>query len=171
MRVVETARLTLEPQVEAHADEMFAILCDPAIYEFENEPPPSLEWVRARFGKLESRRSTDGREHWLNWVVRKRGAEAVGYVQATVHEDGHAAVAYEFASAYWGQGLAREAIEGMISALEEDYGVHRLCAVLKRANHRSMRLLERLGFSLASPEAAARAAIEDGEALMERAIR
>jgi RimJ/RimL family protein N-acetyltransferase len=171
MRVIETARLTLEPQVATHAEEMFAILCDPAIYEFENAPPPSVEGLRARFGKLESRRSADGREHWLNWVVRKRGAEAIGYVQATVDEDGRAAIAYEFASAYWGRGLATEAIEGMIAALADDYGVRHFSAVLKRANGRSMRLLERLGFSPAPPEAGARAAIGDDEALMERDFR
>jgi hypothetical protein len=56
---------------------MFAVLCDPAIYEFENEPPPSVEWLRARFAKLESRRSPDGEEQWLNWVVRLPSSELV----------------------------------------------------------------------------------------------
>src|SRR5256885_15929378 len=60
MRVIETGRLTLEPQTAAHAEEMFAVLSDPAIYEYENEPPPSLEWLRSRFTKLESRRSPSG---------------------------------------------------------------------------------------------------------------
>jgi len=42
MRVIETPSLTLVPQTVAHAEEMFVILSDPAIYEYENEPPPSL---------------------------------------------------------------------------------------------------------------------------------
>jgi hypothetical protein len=45
MRVIETGSLTLEPQTAAHAEEMFAVLSDPAIYEYENQPPPSLEWI------------------------------------------------------------------------------------------------------------------------------
>jgi ribosomal-protein-alanine N-acetyltransferase len=49
---LEIAGLTLEPQTAQHADAMFAVLCDPAIYEFENEPPPSVEWPRARLAKL-----------------------------------------------------------------------------------------------------------------------
>src|SRR4030081_2543719 len=70
MNTVETGGLTLEPQTAAHAQEMFAVLSDPAIYEYENEPAPSLEWLRARFTELESRLSPNGQEQWLNWVIR-----------------------------------------------------------------------------------------------------
>jgi hypothetical protein len=78
----------LEPQTVAHAEEMFEVLSDPAIYEFENEPPESLEWLRERYRKLETRRSADGTQHWLNWVIRLPTSELAGYVQATVHPDG-----------------------------------------------------------------------------------
>ena len=44
MRVVEAPALTLEPQTVAHAEEMFRLLSDPAIYEYENEPPPSTSF-------------------------------------------------------------------------------------------------------------------------------
>ena len=85
-----------------HADEMFAVLSDPAIYEYENQPPASVEWLRARFEKLESRRSADGTEQWLNWVVRRADAGLIGYVQATVRAEGTAAIAYELSSALLG---------------------------------------------------------------------
>jgi len=91
MHVIETASLTLEPQTAAHAGEIFVVLSDPAIYEHENEPPPSLEWLRARFTKLESRQSSDGQEQWLNWVIRLPTSELIGYVQATVRPGGRAA--------------------------------------------------------------------------------
>ena len=171
MRIIKTAGLTLEPQAATHAEEMFAVLSDPAIYELENEPPPSLEWLRARFTKLESRLSADGQEQWLNWVIRVPTSELVGYVQATVRPDGHAAIAYELSSAYWGRGLARQAVQAMISELVEHYQVRRLSAVLKRGNLRSMRLVEHLGFSLASPEEHAKQRVETGEVLMRRNIQ
>lgn len=171
MHVIHTGSLTLEPQTAAHAEEMFAVLTDPAIYEYENEPPPSLEWLRARFAKLESRMSPDGREQWLNWVIRLPTSELVGYVQATVRPNGRAAIAYELSSAYWGRGLARRAVQAMISELIEHYEIRSLSAVLKRENHRSMRLLERLGFSLASPSEHVKRQIEVGELLMHREIQ
>src|SRR6266446_437014 len=166
MHIIKTASLTLEPQSATHAQEMFAVLGDPAIYEFENKPPPSLEWLRTRFTKLESRLSADGQEQWLNWVIRVPTSELIGYVQATVRPDGHAAIAYELSSAYWGRGLARQAVQAMISELAGHYRVRSLSSVLKRENLRSKGLLERLGFSPASPEQHVEHRVEPGELLM-----
>ena len=150
MRIIAAPTLTLEPQTVAHAEEMFAVLRDPAIYEYENEPPPSLEWLRTRFAKLESRQSADGQQQWLNWVIRLPTSEPIGFVQATVHPNGNAGIAYVLASAYWGRGLARDAVAAMMAELVEHYRVRTFSAVLKRENLRSVKLLERLGFSLAS---------------------
>lgn len=170
MRCLVVGEVTLEPQVAAHAEEMFAVLSDPAIYTHENEPPPSLEWLRERFRRLETRRSADGRERWLNWVIRMPSAELAGYVQATVRANGSAAIAYELASAHWGRGLARQAVQAMIHELAEHYGVRRLFAVAKAENLRSVRLLERLGFAPAKPDPREGQQPEPGEVLMSRRL-
>ena len=168
MRAIDAGSLSLEPQTVQHADEMFIVLSDPKIYEYENKPPRSLAWLRERFAKLESRRSADGNEQWLNWVIRLPTSELIGYVQATVRANGSAAIAYELSSAHWGRGLARQAVQAMITELIERYEVCTLTAVLKRENGRSRRLLERLGFSPASPEIHAAHTIEEDEMLMFR---
>jgi RimJ/RimL family protein N-acetyltransferase len=166
MRAIDAGIVALEPQVEAHAEEMFAVLSDPAIYRFENQPPPSVAWLRERFRKLESRLSSDGGERWLNWIVRLPPATPIGYVQATVRADGSAAIAFEFASAYWGRGLARAATRAMMRELAECYGVRRFDAVAKQANLRSVHLLERLGFAMAPVATYAENRIEPDEVLM-----
>lgn len=171
MRVLKATGLTLEPQTVVHAPEMFAVLGDPAIYEYENEPPSSLDWLRQRFARLESRRSADGREHWLNWVIRLPSSELVGYVQATVRPDGSAAIAYVLSSAHWGRGLARAAVDAMIDELVAHYDVTVLVAVLKRANARSLRLLERMGFQPATSGQRAGLEVEPDELLMVRVAR
>lgn len=170
MRRLESNRLTLEPQVAAHAPAMFVVLSDPAIYRYENAPPPSEHWLSERFAKLESRRSADGGELWLNWVLRLQGRELIGYVQATVHADARAAIAYEMCSAHWGRGLACEAVTAMIGELGAGYGVRVLSATLKRENARSLRLLERLGFAAAPAAMRARLGVEPDELLMQRDI-
>jgi ribosomal-protein-alanine N-acetyltransferase len=146
MRLVDAGSMVLEPQTVAHAAAMFVVLSDPAIYEYENEPPASLEWLTTRFAKLETRRSADGSEHWLNWVVRLPSSALAGYVQATVRPDGQAAIAYVFSSEYWGRGIAHQAVAAMLAELARHHGVRHFVAVLKRDNFRSSRLLERLGF-------------------------
>ncbi len=170
MRVIHAGDLTLEPQVAAHAAQMFVVLSDPAIYEYENEPPVSLAWLHERFARLESRRSADGQELWLNWVVRMPTSELIGFVQATVQPGDRAAIAYEFSSTYWGRGLAQQAVQGMITELAARYPVRSLSAVLKQRNGRSLRLLERLGFSQGSPELAGQQQVDPDEFLMRRDI-
>jgi [ribosomal protein S5]-alanine N-acetyltransferase len=168
MRAITGDGLTLEPQTVAHAEEMFVILSDRAIYEHENEPPQSLEWLRERFARLESRSSPDGLEQWLNWVIRLPTSELAGYVQATIYSNGRAAIAYQLSSANWGRGLARRAVQAMMGELVDGYKVHTLIAVLKRGNWRSLRLLESLGFSLATAELHAALNVEPSEILMQR---
>jgi RimJ/RimL family protein N-acetyltransferase len=54
----------------------------------------------------------------------------------------------------------------MMRELTESYGVTRRSAIAKRTNLRSIRMLERLGFSLAAPEAHAVSRAEPDEVLM-----
>ena len=170
-RVIETPRLRLEPQLAAHAEAMFVVLSDPAIYAHENAPPKSLEALRERYTKLETRRSADGRELWLNWVLRQRGRDdLIGYVQASVHGGGEALVAYELGSAHWGRGLGSEAVAAMIGELVATYGVHTVLAVFKRSNLRSRRLLERLAFAAPGAEDRARWQVDSDEDLLLRRV-
>ena len=149
MHTLNHARLRLEPQTAAHAQEMFAVLSDPRIYEFENSPPASQAWLQARYKRLEARTSPDHSEQWLNWVIRLNSGEAIGYVQASVFAaNDDALIAYELNSAFWGRGLASVAVQLMLKELTQHYGVKNVLAQLKQANSRSRRLLERLGFAL-----------------------
>lgn len=170
MKTLTAGDLVLEPQVAAHAAAMFVVLSDPAIYEYENEPPWSVNELRERFTALESRVSPNGKEQWLNWVVRLPDGQLAGYVQATVRSNGTATIAYEFASAFWGRGYARRSLEAMFAELAESYDVSELAAVLKQANHRSLGLLQRLGFTMATPQARARREVERDEHLMQRSL-
>ena len=140
--MIRTARLLLEPLTVAHAPAMLALLGDPAIYTYlDYGPPASLEHLQRVYAQLETRRSPDGSEEWLNWIVVRDGAP-VGLVQATIYADGSANVAYVFGSAHWGQGYAFEAVTAMLAALDGC----KFFATVDPRNARSIRLLERLGF-------------------------
>jgi RimJ/RimL family protein N-acetyltransferase len=149
---------------------MFVVLGDPAIYEFENEPPPSEAWLAQRFAKLESRASADGDEQWLNWVVRLPGGSLAGYVQATVLLSGEALIAYVLASRFWRRGIGSAAVAAMLHELQTRYGVHSCLAVLKKANYRSLALLKHLGFTQATHERSASAGAEPDEVVMVKRV-
>jgi ribosomal-protein-alanine N-acetyltransferase len=147
MRALAGDGLLLEPQVEAHAHELFEILRDPALYKYlDYDPPPNEDAVRLRLRKLESRRSSDGTEDWLNWIVRNAEGKLVGYVQATVYPDRHADIGYVIGSAYWRRGYALAATRAMVTELAGRYGVERLRATIDPANEGSWALLVKLGF-------------------------
>ena len=147
MQTIVTPTLTLEPLLASHAEAMFEVLSDQAIYRYLDYPPPvSVEYLFGVYSRLEARRSPDGSDAWLNWVIRPREQLLAGYVQATVAPDRSAYVAYVLASKYWGRGYAQCAMQAMLEHLVSTYNVDRCMATVEVENQRSIRLLERLGF-------------------------
>jgi len=169
MKTLTASHCILEPLVAAHAHEMFPVLGDPAIYEFENSPPISEEWLTERYRRLESRSSGDGTEQWLNWVIRLPGGKLAGYVQATVLPDQTSFVAYELNSLYWRQGIGSSAVGEVLRELQESYGVKMFVAVLKAKNYRSEGMLRKLGFVRAGEQEEARYRDEPDEIVMVKA--
>jgi RimJ/RimL family protein N-acetyltransferase len=165
-----TPRVRLEPLVPAHADALFAALADPAIYRhLDHGPPASANELRARYARLEARRSPDGTEAWLNWALVPADATTpVGYVQATVRADGSALFAYVLAPAAGGRGLATEAVASMLEHLETTLDVRLALATVDATNARSIALLERLGFAPAAPALARAHGLAAGERLYAR---
>ena len=169
LRGMRGGRFELLVQREEHAGEMFGLLADPALYTFEGSPPESLEWLRERFARLESTYSPDRRERWLNWVVQLPApGRLAGFVQATVGEDASAAIAYVMGSAYWGRGLAREAVATVLAELANYYGVTLFTAIVKRDNVRSRHLLERLSFAASESGLRVHSAVAEDEILLTR---
>lgn len=155
MQALHTPRLRLEPLRRDHAAAMFPLLQDPTIYTYiDHGPPPTLAHLEGVYTRLEARRSPDGREQWLNWIVFNAGepTQPLGVVQATVLAGGRAWVAYELAAAHRGRGHAREAVQAMLAELAASFGVQHFLATVEHDNERSIHLLRKLGFQEASPE-------------------
>ena len=143
---ISTTRLDLVPLTRQDADDLFPVLKDPAIGRFTGETPPAdVEAVRAGFAAWEARRSPDGDELWLNWVVRRRDdTRAVGYVQATVGE-GDAAIAWVVGTAYQRQGFATEAGHALIAWLRDTLGVPLIVGSIHPDNIASQTAAHRIG--------------------------
>jgi RimJ/RimL family protein N-acetyltransferase len=149
---LHTPRLRLEPIAERHADGLWLPLADPLLYSHVPQgPPPSLQALRERCALLSTRRSPQGDELWLNWVMcDARDGRYLGRLQATVRADASAWIAYEVFSPFWHQGFAIEGCAVMIGWLIHTLGVRQLAAEVDSLNEASLRLLDRLGFQRAS---------------------
>jgi RimJ/RimL family protein N-acetyltransferase len=157
MMSITGSSLSLEPLLAQHARELFPLLSDPGLYaHFDYEPPESEGELEERYRRWEARRSPDGTQLWLNWLVRSSGAEPLGYVQATVLLGTSSAwIAYVIGRRHQGIGVGRNAVTLMCDYLRSEYGVRDFIACVEATNTRSIRLLERLGLVLATPEQAA----------------
>jgi len=155
----------------AHAEELFPVLAEAVLYEFmDEEPPESIAALRQKLARSESRKSPDGSEHWLNWVVRDSSRRVAGCVQATVAENLETNVAYVIGSAFWGRGIATEAVAQMLHIVATDLRVRRFIIVSERANTRSIRLAERLGFVEVPPGQATKRAVAPTDILMQKVL-
>jgi RimJ/RimL family protein N-acetyltransferase len=147
--MIATARLQLEPAQARHAEAMFAGLSDKLAYEFIPDAPPGCVAVlAARYARLATGKSPNGRELWLNWMIKSlQYSEFVGYVQATIRpEEAAMLIAYHVFPAHWGQGVGREAVAGMLAHCQAVHHVREARAYIDTRNLPSRRLVEALGF-------------------------
>jgi len=148
-RILTTKRLQLEPLAAAHASELFEPLRDERLYRYyAGQPPESIEELRVRFALLVKRRSPDGTEKWLNWVVRLQDGTVVGRMQATIRAR-YTLIGYDIFVPYWRKGYGKEAVRAMLEFLESECRVRRVHAIVDSENIASIRLLESLGFNRA----------------------
>ncbi|WP_280151442.1 GNAT family N-acetyltransferase [Piscinibacter sp. XHJ-5] len=147
MRTLSTVDLVLEPLTVGHAEAMFEVLREPALYRYLDYPAPSsIEHLRSVYSRIEGRKSPDGKQLWLNWVVHPPGAAPIGYVQATVTARQTGWIGFVFSSKHWNRGYATQAARAVVEHVAAAYGVVRFLATVDAENQRSIRLLGRLGF-------------------------
>jgi RimJ/RimL family protein N-acetyltransferase len=147
---LESERLVLEPLRPRHADELAPVLDDHSLHRFIGGEPLGLEDLRARFEDQARGRSPDGRDWWLNWVVRERSTcRPVGTVQATVSRsepERVAELAWVIASADQGRGFAKEAV-AIIAGWLGGCGVSRLRAHIHPEHEASMAVARSVGLA------------------------
>jgi RimJ/RimL family protein N-acetyltransferase len=144
---ISTARLELAPLSRDHAEDMYSVLSDVSLYEYvRGVPPASVFELHARYAYLESRRSADGTEAWLNWILFEIATGmSIGYVQATVTSQ-HADIAWVVGTLWQRRGFATEAAQAMVVWLRCT-GVRVIRAKIHPEHTASQRVAENAGLS------------------------
>ncbi len=142
-------RLRFAPLIPRHAASLSEALLDPAVYEFiGGDRPESIDALAARFEHFAAGppaiRPT---ERWWNIAVFSlEDSRGLGRLEATLIDD-RAEIAYLLGSDHWGKGYAFEAMSWFHDRLAEDGAVSKLWATVLPTNKKSVRLLQRLGYS------------------------
>ena len=128
---LETERLFLEPILPAHAPVLYERMQEERLYRFiPQDPPVTPQALEDRY-----------------WAVRERGSgDYAGTLEATVHDDRKATVAYMVFVPYQRRGFAAEACWRLLEHLFDDYRVGVVAAEIDTRNTASIALVESLGF-------------------------
>jgi RimJ/RimL family protein N-acetyltransferase len=133
--VVETPRLQLVPLSLDELNDLYPVLGDDRIYAGTGERPPTEEELIERLHSWRARRSVDGSQVFLTWVIRLVPAgEPLGYCRAAISDDASAEISCLVSPDYCGRGIATEAVDGMIRALRGPLGVGELRARVRADN-------------------------------------
>ncbi|WP_049568607.1 GNAT family N-acetyltransferase [Streptomyces sp. SBT349] len=119
-RTIGTERLDLVPLRPEHAEEMAAVLSDPALHTFIGGTPDTPGALRSRYQRMTAG-SPDPAVSWLNWVIRLREESCLtGTVQATIGPGAPgrtAEIAWVVGTPWQGRGIATEAARGLVDWL------------------------------------------------------
>ncbi len=139
---------SIEPRLPHHAAELFQVMSDPLLYEYVDvaHRPATADALRERIERNATGKSPDGLQDWLAWVIKNELGEIVGFLTATIHQDGDAHIAYGIGSRFWENGYAKSATEQLLLELSQSDCVHRFCIIAERENTRSVLLAQTLGF-------------------------
>lgn len=145
--IIETERLILREVTLEDAEDMFVYLSDPDVvrhmglepYQSVKDIEDEIRWYQSiykegtgiRWGvTLRDSGRMIGSCVFLNRVPKHHRAEA----------------GFEISKAYWGKGMASEALKAVVPVGFQHYGLERIEALIEPENTPSQRLVERHGF-------------------------
>lgn len=142
-----TLRLSLVPFSTADAAWVLALLNDPGFIQHIGDRGVRTEAEALAYTQngLFFGMSADG--FGLRKMVMRDSGSAVGVcgLLRRAHLEGPD-LGYALLAAHVGLGLASEAAQAMLEVAWQVHGLHRVLAIVKPTNHRSIRLLRGLGF-------------------------
>jgi len=161
----DVPRLRYEPLAHAHADALVTALADVRVATYIGGPTATTEQaIRERIERV-LRGPVEPGERWLNFAVRRTDDDRViGWLEATVYDDGWAEIAYVFGVAYWGHGYASDGVAWLVDSL----GVGEIWAAVHPDNLRSIALLLRLGFVQRAAPTRPLGSFDPGDVVFER---
>ncbi|HEY5168805.1 MAG TPA: GNAT family protein [Thermoleophilia bacterium] len=139
-----TSRLILRPLLEDDASRLFEYRSDPSVRRYQSFEPQSVEDAR-RFIEAGSWEHSDV-WHQLGIRVRSSGALVGDLGFRFSGEQPHQAeIGVTVAPEHQGQGIATEALAGLLAHLFGSLGTHRVFASVDPRNGPSMAMLQRVG--------------------------
>jgi [ribosomal protein S5]-alanine N-acetyltransferase len=145
--VIKTKRLVLRQMVLSDVDSVFSFKSDREVTSMYGQDPhqsidQTAQWIENNIQGFLQRTS-------FMWSIARLEDDIAigGCCFWNIDQDSlHAEIGYELGKDNWGQGIAREALIGILDYGFRELGFHRVEACPLARNERSIRLLQGLGF-------------------------
>jgi RimJ/RimL family protein N-acetyltransferase len=146
---VLTPRLQLRVHCLDDVDDMLQFRSDPEVVRYVPWPISTRADVLDALSKRVTAGTVDKVGDWLILaIVFRETGQVIGEVLLKNSGVDEAELGYAIHRSFWGKGLAREATSAMLELGIREFGLRRVTATLDARNTASVRLLERLGFTL-----------------------
>ena len=146
--MLETPRLIMRPYEESDAEAAHVWLSDAQLFRFYTYGPYRTLSETAQ--RIREYRQQYGRHGFGKWAAVERATGVLigdaGLVLA--EKTGEIHVGYRFARSHWGKGLATEAAKAWVDHGFEQLNLDRVAAFIHPENAASIRVAEKLGFTL-----------------------
>lgn len=141
----ETERLSLRVLNISDKKPFFQYRSLPEICRFQSWKPSGIEEIEA-FIELNLSVIPNTPNTWLQLAVCLKDGRLIGDVGIHFLDDFQAELGYTIAPDLQGRGYAAEAVRAVTDFLFSSLGKHRITASVDPENHKSIKLLENIGF-------------------------
>ncbi len=145
---IHTPRLLLRRMLKGDYRDMFAYAKDPLVTKYLLwEPHPNPNYTLRYLAFVQQKYRSGEFYDWA--VVHKKDGRMIGTCGFTSFDFKHSTgeVGYVLNPAYWGQGLASEAVKAVVAFGFRELGLHRVCAKFMKGNNQSLRVMEKCGMT------------------------
>jgi RimJ/RimL family protein N-acetyltransferase len=147
--ILETKRMLLRRQIIEDLDDLWALYCNPEITKYIPDAPRSREEAQE---ELEWHMNGHPRFPELGlWATIHKETEKFigrcGLLPWTIDGQQEVEIAYTIAQEYWGQGLATEAAQAILSYGFERLKLPRLISLIDSENIASQKVAEKIGMT------------------------
>jgi [ribosomal protein S5]-alanine N-acetyltransferase len=151
LSLLETPRLLIRPFMPDDAAALFQILGDPEVMRF------SVGGAHRRLGDtvrwIEHATRHQAMHGFAMCAVLCRGRhEIIGKCGLAILPDGRTEIGYRIRRNRWGRGYATEAAQAWLGYAFSVLRLSRVVAMIEQANHRSIRVAEKIGMRAGAPE-------------------
>jgi [ribosomal protein S5]-alanine N-acetyltransferase len=145
----DTPQLFLKKVTEKDAENLYPFLSDPQLYEYLEDPIPTLAETINNFKFASSEKSPNNdRMIWLKWQVNNTFLQRIGVVEIGLFDDGYAEIGFMTFTAFQNKGYASKYCSLALDEAKKRFGSFKLHASTNRQNVASCRVIEKMGFEL-----------------------